>query len=111
MCEHKCNEPLCVRVRSGHLVQSTHSENVRYAIAMGGCRATRCSTARGVLVTSGLLQSVRHCVMGTTRTQCFAPRPTPATGRGHCSDGSGQGSAGEADRDLSGWGLTCNAGP
>jgi len=35
VCEHKCNEPLCVRVGTDHLVRSTHSENVRYAIAMG----------------------------------------------------------------------------
>ncbi|WP_245814098.1 HNH endonuclease [Rhodococcus marinonascens] len=35
VCEHKCNEPLCVRVGPGHLTPSTHSENVRYAIALG----------------------------------------------------------------------------
>ncbi|MGX4711997.1 HNH endonuclease [Rhodococcus ruber] len=35
VCEHKCNEPLCVRVGSEHLVESTHSQNVRYAIALG----------------------------------------------------------------------------
>ncbi|WP_138846308.1 HNH endonuclease [Rhodococcus pyridinivorans] len=35
VCEHKCNEPLCVRVGPNHLVESTHSENVRYAIALG----------------------------------------------------------------------------
>lgn len=35
VCEHKCNEPLCVRVGHAHLVQSTYSENVRYAIALG----------------------------------------------------------------------------
>ncbi|WP_249353421.1 HNH endonuclease [Rhodococcus sp. Q] len=35
VCEHKCNEPLCVRVGHEHLVQSTYSENVRYAIALG----------------------------------------------------------------------------
>ena len=35
VCEHKCNEPLCVRVGPAHLVESTHSENVRYAIALG----------------------------------------------------------------------------
>ncbi|MGW4336611.1 HNH endonuclease [Rhodococcus koreensis] len=35
VCEHKCNEPLCVRVDPGHLVQSTYSENVRFAIALG----------------------------------------------------------------------------
>ncbi|WP_245813751.1 HNH endonuclease [Rhodococcus marinonascens] len=35
VCEHKCNEPLCVRVGPQHLVQSTYSENVRFAIALG----------------------------------------------------------------------------
>lgn len=35
VCEHKCNEPLCVRVGYGHLVESTYRENVRYAIALG----------------------------------------------------------------------------
>ena len=35
VCEHKCNEPLCVRVHAKHLVQSTYSENVRFAIALG----------------------------------------------------------------------------
>lgn len=35
VCEHQCNAPWCVRVGSGHLVKSTHSENVRYAIVLG----------------------------------------------------------------------------
>ncbi|MFZ2174948.1 MAG: hypothetical protein WAW17_13135 [Rhodococcus sp. (in: high G+C Gram-positive bacteria)] len=35
VCEHKCNEPLCVRVGAKHLVESTYSENVRFAIALG----------------------------------------------------------------------------
>ncbi len=35
VCEHKCNEPLCVRVDDRHLVRSTQSENVRYAVALG----------------------------------------------------------------------------
>ncbi|MGV9950097.1 HNH endonuclease [Rhodococcus aetherivorans] len=35
VCEHKCNDPLCVRVGHDHLIESTHSENVRYAIALG----------------------------------------------------------------------------
>lgn len=35
VCEHKCNEPLCVRVGSDHLIISTYRENVRYAIALG----------------------------------------------------------------------------
>lgn len=35
VCEHKCNEPLCVRVGDAHLVESTYSENVRFAISLG----------------------------------------------------------------------------
>lgn len=35
VCEHKCNEPLCVRVGTDHLVESTYSENVRFAISLG----------------------------------------------------------------------------
>lgn len=35
VCEHKCNEPLCVRVGPNHLVKSTYAENVRFAIALG----------------------------------------------------------------------------
>ena len=35
VCEHKCNEPLCVRVGDRHLVRSTYTENVRFAIALG----------------------------------------------------------------------------
>lgn len=33
--EHKCNEPLCVRVAPGHLLVSTQSENIRHAVALG----------------------------------------------------------------------------
>lgn len=36
--EHKCNEPLCVRVGPGHVVQSTQRDNLAYAVALG--RAT-----------------------------------------------------------------------
>ena len=30
--DHRCNEPLCVRVDSDHLVVSNQSENIRYAV-------------------------------------------------------------------------------
>ena len=33
--EHRCNEPLCVRVDPGHLIASTQSANVLYAVACG----------------------------------------------------------------------------
>ncbi|MBF4554391.1 hypothetical protein [Corynebacterium suicordis] len=29
--EHRCNEPLCVRVDDQHLIPSTRAENIRYA--------------------------------------------------------------------------------
>ncbi|WP_244192615.1 hypothetical protein [Dietzia lutea] len=33
--EHRCNEPLCVRVDPRHVVASTQSANLRYAVACG----------------------------------------------------------------------------
>ena len=33
--EHRCNEPLCVRVDPGHLIASTQSANLLYAVACG----------------------------------------------------------------------------
>ncbi|WP_430336169.1 HNH endonuclease [Rhodococcus sp. ACT016] len=35
VCEHRCHEPLCVRVDPAHLIRSTQSENIRYAVALG----------------------------------------------------------------------------
>lgn len=33
--EHRCNEPQCVRVDPGHVIASTQSANLRYAVACG----------------------------------------------------------------------------
>lgn len=33
--EHRCNEPLCVRVHPAHVIASTQSANLRYAVACG----------------------------------------------------------------------------
>lgn len=33
--EHRCNEPLCVRVAPEHLIASTQAANLRYAVACG----------------------------------------------------------------------------
>lgn len=33
--EHRCNEPLCVRVGPGHLIASTQSANLLHAVACG----------------------------------------------------------------------------
>lgn len=39
--EHRCNEPLCVRVHPGHVIASTQSANLRYAVACGRAGDTR----------------------------------------------------------------------
>lgn len=33
--EHRCNEPLCVRVHPAHLIASNQAANLRYAVACG----------------------------------------------------------------------------
>lgn len=33
--EHRCNEPLCLRVDEGHLIASTQAANLRYAVTCG----------------------------------------------------------------------------
>ncbi|MGW8592886.1 hypothetical protein ACWGLC_14395 [Dietzia sp. NPDC055877] len=39
--EQRCNEPLCVRVDPGHVIASTQSANLRYAVAGGRAGDTR----------------------------------------------------------------------
>jgi len=39
--EHRCNEPLCVRVDSAHVIASTQTANLRYAVACGRTGAIR----------------------------------------------------------------------
>ena len=39
--EHRCNEPLCVRVDDGHVIASTQQANLRYAVACGRAGAHR----------------------------------------------------------------------
>lgn len=33
--EHRCNEPLCVRVDGAHVISSTQTANLNYAVALG----------------------------------------------------------------------------
>ena len=42
--EHRCNEPLCVRVDQEHVITSTQSANLRYAVALGRAGAHRAPT-------------------------------------------------------------------
>lgn len=39
--EHRCNEPLCVRVHPAHVIASNQSANLRYAVACGRAGDTR----------------------------------------------------------------------
>lgn len=39
--EHRCNEPLCVRVNDEHLIPSTQKANLLYAVACGRAGAHR----------------------------------------------------------------------
>lgn len=43
--EHRCNEPLCVRVDRGHVIRSTQTANLTYAVACGRAGAHRFDTA------------------------------------------------------------------
>lgn len=43
--EHRCNEPLCVRVHPAHVIASNQSANLRYAVACGRAGDTRTLTA------------------------------------------------------------------
>lgn len=60
--EHRCNEPLCVRVGPGHVICSTQSENMRYASACGRARGP----GDGSLVSDRVVRSlaVRAAVAG-----------------------------------------------
>lgn len=42
--EHRCNEPLCVRVDQEHVILSTQSANLRYAVSLGRAGAHRAPT-------------------------------------------------------------------
>lgn len=42
--EHRCNEPLCVRVDTEHVIASTQSANLLYAVSLGRAGAHRAPT-------------------------------------------------------------------
>ena len=44
--EHRCNEPLCVRVDPDHLIPSTQAANLNYAVACGRTGIIRTSLRR-----------------------------------------------------------------
>lgn len=60
--EHRCNEPLCVRVDQEHVIASTQSANLQYAVSLGRAGAHRAPTGGLTRVQRSL--AVRAAVAG-----------------------------------------------
>ena len=68
--EHRCNEPLCVRVDPGHLIASTQSANLLYAVACGRTGIIRNTTERHDRHARSL--AVRDAVAGGWNPKAYA---------------------------------------
>lgn len=68
--EHRCNEPLCVRVDPGHLIASTQSANLLYAVACGRTGIIRNLSDRADRHARSL--AVRDAVAGGWDTAAYA---------------------------------------
>lgn len=75
VCEHKCNQPLCVRVDPGHLVPSTQTENIRYAVASGRLTGNRPTTGSGRLRYQRSLDLRAALLAGADPAQFSPPAP------------------------------------
>ena len=80
--EHRCNEPLCVRVDQEHVIVSTQSANLRYAVSLGRAGAHRAPTDGRTRVERSL--AVRAALQGGWDPIAYAkaagetiPSPTP----------------------------------
>lgn len=80
--EHRCNEPLCVRVDQEHVIVSTQSANLRYAVSLGRAGAHRAPTDGRTRVERSL--AVRAALAGGWDPIAYAtaagetiPPPTP----------------------------------
>lgn len=68
--EHRCNEPLCVRVDPGHLIASTQSANLLYAVACGRTGIIRNTAERHDRHARSL--AVREAVTGGWNPKAYA---------------------------------------
>ena len=68
--EHRCNEPLCVRVDPDHLIASTQSANLLYAVACGRTGIIRNATERHDRNARSL--AVRDAVAGGWNPHAYA---------------------------------------
>lgn len=78
--EHRCNEPLCVRVDQEHVITSTQSANLRYAVTLGRAGAHRAPTGGRTRAERSL--AVRAALSGGWDPIAYAraageTRPTP----------------------------------
>src|SRR5699024_3553659 len=78
--EHRCNEPLCVRVDQEHVITSTQSANLRYAVSLGRAGAHRAPTGGRTRAERSL--AVRDAIAGGWDPIAYAraageTRPTP----------------------------------
>ena len=68
--EHRCNEPLCVRLDPDHLIASTQSANLLYAVACGRTGIIRNTTDRHDRHARSL--AVRDAVSGGWNPKAYA---------------------------------------
>lgn len=78
--EHRCNEPLCVRVDQEHVITSTQSANLRYAVSLGRAGSHRAPTGGRTRAERSL--AVRDAIAGGWDPIAYAraageTRPTP----------------------------------
>lgn len=83
--EHRCNEPLCVRVGDGHVICSTQTENMRYAVACGRTRRPGERNVAADRVARSL--AVRAAVAGGWNARAFAAAQRAGRGAHAIQDG------------------------
>ncbi|RRO97027.1 hypothetical protein CXF29_00045 [Corynebacterium bovis] len=77
--EHRCNEPLCVRVHPAHLVASTRARNITYARLTGRLRGPRGGADSGWRTRHQRSLDVRAAVAGGWDPDAYARAARPVT--------------------------------
>lgn len=77
--EHRCNEPLCVRVHPTHLVASTYERNITYARLTGRLRGPRGGADSGWRTRHQRSLDVRAAVAGGWDPDAYARAARPVT--------------------------------
>lgn len=77
--EHRCNEPLCVRVHPTHLVASTRERNISYARLTGRLRGPRGGADSGWRTRHRRSLDVRAAVAGGWDQDAYTRAARPVT--------------------------------